>query len=419
MMDSTADGAAGLTVAGDHYLEASKNAFKSSNTYWLLPKKSKLVNGFVFPYFDGMLQPNNEYLFSIFTRYFLPCIGTSEDDVANLLTVLRPGFRSLYSTPQGMALAHMFFGIDLAVQTGGLLRPYITNQTYLGFGLVQANPTYKLFTGTSIRSQLSADEYSAAVEALDHHHIAITEIREWLESNNDGGVDIPEVEKLAASSRLLSKTIYEKFNLSATQRDELANLINRTSFNDMYMEPSTDNIITALQKMASNSWDWPEAPYYLKGGVLFADDIITRILASFGPRAPFINALGNDVMTFQLKSAPPANLEGEGSLRYLSFAIGSLVQASASYRRMLANTSLQLPAPRSGKNEWSNVKDRTIVGLKDPKFRALYDSIRLFAMSSSTSGPRGVKRTAEADDSSNKRKKDSEVAAIARMSSLM
>jgi len=413
MVTDTTSEIEGSTGDMVHYIAPLET---SSTTIVYTSKPRKLnEDGFLFPYFDGMLEPSRDYAFQQFVNYFSKCIANSEQDMCQLLTVLRPGFRSLYTTPQGQEISHIMYGIDMACKSGAKLHPFVSNRQYLGFALTSSDSDFKLFTGSQIRTSIPAKELSILVMELDRHRAAIDEIRELLLTLSD---DIPDIDTLSSSSRILAKTVYG-ITLTTEQKDVITELLNKTSFGDVYMEFNTTNIIRALNLMASNSWDWPEAPYYLKGGIVHSDDLMVRVLASFGTRAPIVNSISGENMSFDLRQPPPVNLEGETSIRYLPIASGSITQAAASYRRILQNRALHIAIGRKGKSEWSNVKDKTIVGKGDTNFRPLYDAIRALANSAPTTGPRGVKRANEAEDPSRKKRKDIETQNISTMSSLL
>jgi hypothetical protein len=71
--------------------------------------------GTLFPYFDNMMVPSKEYVFGLFVNYFSRCIANSPEELAQILPILRKGFRALYSTKQGVELCHAMYGIERAV----------------------------------------------------------------------------------------------------------------------------------------------------------------------------------------------------------------------------------------------------------------------------------------------------------------
>jgi hypothetical protein len=335
--------------------------------------------GQVFPYFDGMVQPDKDIVLRVFLSLFSKCIGSSATEVSSLLAILRAGHRQLALSRQGMALTHVYFGIDLAMKTASRFFPLIEGGQYLGFVLGNESLTI-IQRGQLIEAQ-SAEKLNEEVQTLSIHKRACTTVIEILEEaaaldDVAGGVD---ADKVRRSARGMAEEIYSRDldTLSKERKDDLEKALDRVAFGETYWLPTPNNISIFIRYLMTNRWLDGDAPFFLGNKVGMSNSIIVRGLACFGPSAPSIFH-GTKTMSIPRASRQDDNLNlvnNRRVLQYIPIYVKGIYSAASDWNSVRSKRSIKFFEGRKNKNEFCNrSKDAGIIA--DPHFGNFYGLLK-------------------------------------------
>jgi hypothetical protein len=171
----------------DH-LQKSAGYVKSSGVdivSYARPPKSPVQNygssnavpespGILFPYFTGLTQPDQTFIQKFVIENLFQLLGSSQQECQETYTQLRRGFNSLSTTDVGMELAHIGFGIDLAIKTQGRCYVVIESGKYMGFTLLGAR--LAIFDSTKWIGVGDAETLRDDLSCIDPHRFAVSEL---------------------------------------------------------------------------------------------------------------------------------------------------------------------------------------------------------------------------------------------------
>lgn len=106
---------------------------RSTSDPWGRAEENTMQNGLLFPYFDGLLAHDQDYLLSAIQDDFFNCLGDNAAASLETLNALRPGISSLSKTREGTALCHAMWGLRNALRVGAGIFYVTSEETYSGF----------------------------------------------------------------------------------------------------------------------------------------------------------------------------------------------------------------------------------------------------------------------------------------------
>lgn len=152
--------------------------------------------GLVFPYFDGLNQPDYTTIKEVITNRFFRLFGKTIDECKAEIINLRRGINNLCAHKVGMVMTHIFKGIDLALCTQTQLFLVYSGTKYLGFCLLGAH--FSIYDGGRWRDAVSNEQIKDELRDLDSHSNALFKLAEELSKltlkNRGGKADITTVD---------------------------------------------------------------------------------------------------------------------------------------------------------------------------------------------------------------------------------
>jgi hypothetical protein len=335
--------------------------------------------GHLFPYFKGMLIPSADFISTVVFRYFSKCLVDSEEAAAQLFPFLRVGFRSLYRTTQGLELQHIFFGIQLAIETGSLLRIFVQHGVYYGFAVL--GDLTIIDHGRLIES-LASTALNKEILELDIHGAAITKIIKMMVDMCGLKPEDIDGKKMVGSARYMNSIIVKGLRkMEGALPMGLEGEVRKTRFGQTYWDFTIDNIIIVIRAMISGVFPDPSAPMCIEGSLYKQSSILLQALAVFGPTAPSpINGTQKFGLVYGSKEDPNLVVsDKKRKLQYIPFYRKSVQAAAIDWNIVRDKKFIACFPPKKGSTGGFTDRSRAALFAEGKDFGHVYDLIRSFS----------------------------------------
>jgi len=413
-----------------------EDIWKAEKTYTVLPEHSSLVyiagagsdveskiafedlkpslsddSGFVFPYFHGLLEPSKEFASTIFFRYFSKCFSSNFDEAAQMIPILRSGFRSLSGSMAGRALTHALFGIQAGFEAGGKTVILVDNAQYHGF-VLQTGVSEIMVLNKGIKMfPVPRKELLEGIQLLDIHTTALKEIAKILggiSMKEDGGKvliksgDINTSRKLANAFRARQVSLEEQYTLS------LKSWVEKLAYGETFFAPSVSNVQACMVAMMGQGN--LDGPFHATWENLTSSNVIRRSLAVFGPLVPTLVA-GTKIVSIAPPGKTDPNLaepeKGQRVLRYIPIYLHSIGQATQEWVSIQSKHQMKFFLPKKGTGVSFTDRSKDVGVASGAEMIPFYETLRGFAYHGQSVDAAGSKRSADGDtrEGSSKKKK--------------
>jgi hypothetical protein len=215
--------------------------------------------GFILPYFHGLTYPAEGVLITVMRRFFLACFGEKAEDRESKWSTWVKGVSKWHRTEAGMAITHIFFCLQTALECQGRLFVILSNGKYLGSAILG----YKFsiaYNGMLLSAQ-KHDELQTTCADLDEHSSAVKRITDILKGCViSGSEDIDPDLKIDISG---PRSIHKEFvmrEIRDEDMEELSGLVKKLAFAEKYWSISGETLAKALNTIISSDpvpKDWP------------------------------------------------------------------------------------------------------------------------------------------------------------------
>jgi len=322
------------------------------------------AGGRCFPYFHKMMIPDPDILCNVFLRFFFRSLGKDPVSCAALWAQIRRGLRSLAPTKVGMALSHMFAGINMSATSQCALVLIIDRNVYHGFVL------YGDFT-TVVRGiaypPCNAEEITEQLAQLDSSRSSIDKLIGIINAvvNDDGVCKYSWTrENISTSATLVRK--FDTLVLSdfdEEQHGRIREVIEGIVYAEEFKRPTSDNIILFLRYVhTGDDTLLRDIPRYIHGGMLQDRGRVARGIAIFGPSAPSMNfgvGKGDLAFTIQMGEDDPnlkEDAEKKRRLAQIPYKMRPSRTAANDWNSLFNTGKFVFPSPRKGKKEFVNTQ---------------------------------------------------------------
>lgn len=127
--------------------------------------------GNVFPYFHGLIQPDNVFMNNMILRHFYQLLGRTAEQCQETYVKYRHGVNSLAKTSQGMILCHILLGVDLALSTQSRCYVIIEKLSYQGFCLLGAR--YAIFSDSKWFAADDEEDFQEQLTRMNPHESGV------------------------------------------------------------------------------------------------------------------------------------------------------------------------------------------------------------------------------------------------------
>jgi hypothetical protein len=364
------------------------------------------AEGLSFPYVADLSQDDFSTPITVVERYLKYCLGDSEDEVRDAFERLRSGWGTLAITPYGRELAHMFWCVGIAIESGGSLRVISSSSdAYHGcivlgrFSLTIRNITY----ATSKRETLVADFGKAS----PHDTSLATIFSKIFYASPEDRTEAKD----ACDSIHELREILQKQGTSEEGRE----IIRRLSF---YVTFSSDkrplvftafNIARVLEAIADPTIDETQFPLYPPA--ILMSDRTGRLWSAFGAMAPSFRVPAGKKMhlgeSFQVVERGKEGAKIPRTVKKIGFVIKPFEEALTDLRSVIDDKTIFNPHGSSiMARSSSSALVKTVDGDQCERIIAALRRVASVTVSDKSGTAKGKRRADEdADDVINRKKK--------------
>lgn len=297
-------------------------------------------------------------------------------------------------------IQHLYFGIQLAIDSGGRLIPIVDGAAYCGFVLKGDNLVVAV--RNKIVKALEPEELQAQLRLLNTHQEAVEKIHQVvveLEKLRD--LEDPSIESCTRNPRALRAMIQNRLATTLEpKKEKILELIQKLSYSQTFWDITSPNILRFLTLMDRKE-DIFEEPMYIHGDVFFARaSNILEYISVFGSQGPSIYEGTAAKQVCKPEDVDP-NLhiiDGKRAVPHVPYKKTGIIQAAAGWATASKNHSFRY-TPAKGKGMvtgFSDNKKRDGV-IANPHFEAFYSSLRHWMYSSQTENLKQGKGKRKAD----------------------
>jgi hypothetical protein len=276
-------------------MSAKPSPAKNSEGSWSLPKDVPLLPGMLFPYFDGMLTGDKNFINIITAKHFMRCFGISYKEK---YLKFRASSAIFYTSKTGIILTHILAGVDLSISSQTKLHLLFDGETYLGFCLLGSK--WALQRANSWHSPIVSHALQAELNTIRTHSSSLEEvIRKLSEMGIEGG----EVEDGCDLAQLLGQISFAEGDEGVEEQRWFDERVGRLDFGKRPENFGSDSFAECLAEIAdeteplTNYVHFPRAKFYH----LFRRRE-TIALARYGYLAPSFN-VSKGAESFRISSA--------------------------------------------------------------------------------------------------------------------
>lgn len=238
----------------EEVLSAKPSPLPSSINYGPA-RECPFLPGILFEYFPGLLKPDNSFMRLFAINHLFRLFGNKDRTAKEGWRVYKRTISSYTSTEQGMIMAHILKGVELALESQTQLFVIIDHQTYLGFTLLGAK--FSVFSKNTWVKPQSAEDLQESLSNLVSHDGALEKICTLLgklplikKKTVTWTVDmINSPAKLAVALGEVSFTADKESD--GPIHDEIAEAISATSFPTKYKGITVETLMWAILHMTT------------------------------------------------------------------------------------------------------------------------------------------------------------------------
>lgn len=266
---------------------AKPSPIPASNNFGPLSKVPHLP-GRLFPYIEGMLAPDFNYLKRVTIDLFFRNLGDSREAIMEGAKDFRRGIQSIANTPCGLIISHILIGVELALKTQTRLY-LIFEDSYKGFILLGAK--FSVFNGIEWHSEVGTEELRSQFTNIDSHSAAIQSIcriMSGLVLKSDGETKVGVEPKEIKSSMRLVKKLRER-RITDVHSSAIDIELQKVYFGGDYNDVTVDSLVELVNAMFLTEDDPDDdEEVYIPTCKAPLDDHRFLHLATFGPEAPTV-----------------------------------------------------------------------------------------------------------------------------------
>jgi len=229
------------------------------------------LRGIMIPFVPDLAIEDNKTVPDFIDRYLIKSLSADLNDSMMIAKEIRSAWGVVSSTVHGMVYAHLVKCLDLALRSGAIVYPIITNHTFEGCSILG---DFRMYDGKEYFVPVDRAIMLANYDETRSHAGALGKIAEIL------GVTVASL----TTMRTISAEIKAK-NLTKAASDNVKRFAVHLSFPEKYWGLSDNTVLQATELIADASialpLDMPMHP-----SVLTSDDRYELVLSAFGYMAP-------------------------------------------------------------------------------------------------------------------------------------
>jgi len=250
--------------------------------------------GLVFPYFFQMISPDYQLINEVVFRYFLRNLGGTKEDFIAGYKRFEGATKSWADSPEGMVFQHIFFGIDLALNTQSRLFLVAEHGQYCGFVLLGMG--FTVIAQDMKFEPVSANDLRTEIARMSPHDLALDElVKLFSEATIGSSKKRAKITKDDLKSYRAIYGVYHKRKFEQEEIDRIDSLISDLSFPERYWNVSPATIDQFLGIYANKDGAHAiDEPMYIGAGLIRENSAQYLALSVFGPTAPSFFTVGGE-----------------------------------------------------------------------------------------------------------------------------
>jgi hypothetical protein len=251
-------------------------------------------SGIVFPYFYQMITPDYQILNDVVFRHFLENLGDTRENFIKGYKRFESATKTWMDSPEGMVFQHIFFGIDLALQTQARLFVVAEHGQYHGFVLIGRG--FSIIAQDMEFQPVDAEQLRIEISSMSPHDLALAEIVKMFSEATIGSTKKrAKVQKADLMSYRSIYTQYHKRTFDSEEKDRIDSLISDLSFPERYWTVNPTNVEKFLSTYVNEEGVYPSPePMYIGAGLIRETNDHYLALSVFGPTAPSFFTVGGE-----------------------------------------------------------------------------------------------------------------------------
>jgi hypothetical protein len=245
-------------------------------------------SGILFPYFHGLLQPDQQSLMRFVHSHAFLLLGNTVQECQDNYAQLRRGFNSLSTTEVGMALSHLGLGLELALQTQGRCFAICDSNRYQGFALLGAR--LAVFDSTKWVRSAESDILRDDLSVIDPHIASVKGLVTLFGELSSKEVYVgPAVSESTFSEPRNLPEVFEgiRFDQLGDQEKEMNRLVRGLNYmGGGYLARNPQVLCEVLETLFSDAVIELDRPTYISSVRAPLSARSYRLLSRFGPEAP-------------------------------------------------------------------------------------------------------------------------------------
>jgi hypothetical protein len=274
--------ASGYSAVGEDISRASPPSINTRG--WGRSQDAPQTYGLVFPYFDGLLDDDTNYVSRVINEFFLLSLGTTTRECSLEANAIKGGLGQFASSSLGRIMTHIATGVKLAIQGQAQLYLSLTEDgRYSGFSLHGAGFTVNI-QGRLYDVQNESDMIHDLTR-IDEHTRALAEVLKIAASViGKRTVGVPK-KKLKVAEVTSARDLHQYLSQLSFSEEQTSDILaegSKMSFPERPWRMSIDNVITVISHLCDGTSVPIDAPMYLGGGNLLTTNNVVRNMSVFG-----------------------------------------------------------------------------------------------------------------------------------------
>lgn len=285
--------------------------------------------GYVFPHFPALHEPSESSILATIRRYFAASIANSTDGTGFWRSFV-PGLHKWSRTDAGKCVQHIFFCMQIALESQARLFVIVGNRKYLGCAILGFK--FTITRGPDMLVPDTSKTVRTLALELDKHTEALDEICGMLSrvALREGGMTIDLSPSEVKSSRDLHRELQKREPITGEEYDQLAERVSQLTFEESFWPMTTDKLETWIRFLASEEPIPNEWPMHISRETIYDSSRAYLVLSAFGPTAPsLVDQMGSEfVIPIGVDADDPSSVVDASGRRPLDFIVVSAKKLS-------------------------------------------------------------------------------------------
>jgi hypothetical protein len=255
---------------------------------------SSNYTGLSLPYSSALTKTDYQIVPRVISRYFMGVLGTADDIAMAEFDEVKSSWGNICKTSWGDELAHMFRGVELALECQATLRVVKTHQNVYR-GLILYGGMFEIQMRDKVYTPVPKDELIKELVNSNPHAAALNFIFESISYPDE---TIRNTEKAAVTNLRDINTQIMLRGVIGSRHAEVVKMAHRLTFPQAdYLNVTSHNITMVFSAIANLSI--MEHTFPLHPDAITSSSRTERLLSAFGSEVPVFRVPGGKAMSLE------------------------------------------------------------------------------------------------------------------------